>query len=160
MPDCPLQIDVLPKPLWKHVDGKSPVPLRMMAAKGLVPAVAAPDLVTMLYVLSFDADPQVAGTATATAGGLPDKIYGVALRSEGLSGPVLDWLADRFAGNATATELILLNAATPDETLARLAPAATQAHVEIIRQNELRLLRHDGIIRGLCQNPNALASTI
>jgi hypothetical protein len=29
-----------------------------------------------------------------------------------------------------------------------------------VRQNELRLLRHDDIIRGLCRNPSALASTI
>jgi hypothetical protein len=160
MPDCPLSFDVLPKPLWKHVDGKSPLPLRMMAAKGLVPAVAGPDLVTMLYLLAFDAEAEVAETAARTAAGLPDKIYGVALRAEGLSGPVLDWLADRFGANAAATELILLNPSTPDETLARLAPSVSQAHVEIIRQNELRLLRHDGIIRALCQNPNALASTI
>jgi hypothetical protein len=160
MADCPLTFDVLPKPLWKHVDAKAPLPLRMMAAKGLVPAVAAPDLVTMLFILSYDAEGEVAETATRTAAGLPDKIYGVALRAEGLGGPVLDWLADRFAANPSATELILLNPATADETMARLAPAVSQAHVEIIRQNELRLLRHDGIIRALCQNPNALASTI
>ena len=40
MPDCPLPLDVLPKPLQKHADGKAPVPLRMMGAKGLVPAGA------------------------------------------------------------------------------------------------------------------------
>jgi hypothetical protein len=95
-----------------------------------------------------------------TASGLPDKIYGVALRAEGLRGQVLDWLADRFAGKEQAMELILLNPATLDETMARLAPVVSQPLVEIIRQNELRLLRHDGIIRALCQNPAALASTI
>jgi hypothetical protein len=56
--------------------------------------------------------------------------------------------------------MLLLNSATPDETFARLAPALSQKLGELVRQNELRLLRHDGIVRGLCQNPNALASTI
>ena len=160
MSDCPLPIDVLPKPLQKHADEKAPLPLRLMGAKGLVPAVAAPDLVTLLYVLAFDPEGEVRELATRTAAGLPDKMYGVALRSEGVRGPVLDWLADRFAGQAQAIELILLNPSTLDETVARLAPTMTQPLVEIIRQNELRLLRHDDIIRGLCQNPSALASTI
>ncbi len=160
MPDRPLPLDVLPRPLQKHADAQAPVPLRLMGAKGLVPAVAPVDLVTLLFLLSFDPDPTVAATAAQTAAGLPDRIYGVALRSEGARGPVLDWLAERFAGVEAAVELVVLNAATPDETIARIALAASQRVGEIIRQNELRLLRHDAIIRGLCQNPNALASTV
>jgi hypothetical protein len=160
MSDCPLPIDVLPKPLQKHADEKAPLPLRFMGAKGLVPAVAAPDLVTLLFFLAFDPEAEVRETAIRTATGLPDKIYGVALRAEGVRGPVLDWLADRFSGKEQAMELILLNPSTLDETMARLAPVVSQPLVEIIRQNELRLLRHDDIIRALCQNRNAMASTI
>jgi hypothetical protein len=131
-----------------------------MGAKGLVPAVAPADLVTLLFVLSFDADQGVRETADRTAEGLPEKIFGVALRSEGVRGPVLDWLADRLAAKEAALELIVLNGATPDETMARLALTVPQALGEIIRQNELRLLRHDAIIRALCRNPNMLASTV
>lgn len=160
MSDCPLPVDTLPKPLQKHADQRAPLPLRLMGAKGLVPAVAAPDLVTLLYFLAFDPEAEVREVATRTAAGLPDKMYGVALRSEAVRGPVLDWLADRFAGNQQATELILLNPSTLDETVARLAPTVSQPLVEIVRQNELRMLRHDDIIRALCHNPNALASTI
>jgi hypothetical protein len=160
MPDSPLALDTLPKPLQKHADPAAPTPLRMMGAKGLVPAVAPVDLVTLLCVLSFDADQAVRDTAVKTAEGLPDKIWGVALRSEGVAAPVLDWLADRFAAKEAALELILLNAATPDATVARLAPVVSQKLTEIVRQNELRLLRCDDIIRGLCRNPQALASTV
>jgi len=160
MPDCPLPLDLLPKPLHKHVDEKAPAPLRMMAAKGLVPAVAADDLVTLLYMLSFDADENVRTTAVRTAEGLPDKIWGVALRAEDLKGQVLDWLAERFAAKEPALELLLLNPATADETVARLASTVPQKLADIVRQNELRLLRHDAIIRALCQNPNALASSV
>ncbi len=160
MPEAPLPLDVLPKPLQKHVDPKAPPPLRMMGAKGLVPAVAPLDLVTLLFLLSFDEDGNVRDTAAKTAAGLPDKIWSVALRAEALKAPVLDWLADRFATKDAAIELVLLNGATSDETIARLAPALPQKLVEIVRQNELRLLRHDAILRGICQNPNALASTV
>jgi hypothetical protein len=160
MADCPLPLETLPKPLQKHADPKAPLPLRMMGAKGLVPAVAPIDLVTLLFVLSFDAEAGVQETAVKTAAGLPDKIWGVALRAEGIQGSVLDWLADRFAGKDAAIELVLLNPSTPDGTVARCAPLVSQKLVEIVRQNELRLLRHDDIVRGLCANPNALASTI
>jgi hypothetical protein len=160
MPECPLPVEVLPKPLHKHVDPKAPAPLRTMGAKGLVPAVAPTDLVTMLYLLSFDADEGVRSTAAKTAEGLPDKIWGVALRAEETKGQVLDWLADRFPGKDAALELLLLNNSTPDVTVARLAPVVSQRLSEIVRQNELRLLRHDEIIRGLCRNPNALASSV
>ena len=160
MPECPLPLDVLPKPLQKHADPKAPAPLRAMGAKGLVPAVAPLDLVTLLYLLSFDADATVRETAVKTAEGLPDKIYGVALRSEAVKGPVIDWLADRFAGKDAALELVLLNPATPDETMARLAAVVPQKLADIVRQNELRLLRHDDILRALCRNPSALASSV
>jgi hypothetical protein len=160
MAECPLAIEVLPKPLQKHADGKAPTPLRMMGAKGLVPAVAPVDLCTLLFMLSFDAEQGVRDTAAKTAEGLPDKIWSVALRAEGLKGQVLDWLADRFATKDAALELVLLNAATLDETVARLAPTVSQRLAEIVRQNELRLLRHDAILRGLCHNPNALASSV
>ena len=160
MPDCPLSLDLLPKPLQKHADPKAPAPLRTMGAKGLVPAVAPSDLCTLLFMLSFDPDEPIRETARRTVEGLPDKIWSVALRSEGMKGQVLDWLAERFAGKDAAIELVLLNPATSDETIARLAPVVSQKLTEIIRQNELRLLRHDPIIRALCLNPSALASSL
>jgi len=160
MAACPLPLEVLPKPLHKHAQPTAPAPLRLMGAKGLVPAVAPRDLVTLLFFLSHDDDEAIHTTAVRTAEGLPDKIYAVALRSDDLEGPVLDWLSDRLSGKEAALELILLNQSTSDDTVARLAHAVSQRLAEIVRQNELRLLRHEPIVRALCSNPNVLASTI
>jgi hypothetical protein len=160
MSACPLSLEALAPALHRHVDEKAPVPIRMMGAKGLVPAVAPGDLATLLFFLSFDPDPGVRETALKTASGLPERIWSAALRSEGLDAPVLDWLADRMESASSALQAILLNPATSDETVARLASKVPAALVEIIRQNELRLLRNDDIVRGLCRNPNAPASTI
>jgi hypothetical protein len=160
MSACPLSLEALAPALHRHVDEKAPVPIRMMGAKGLVPAVAPGDLATLLFFLSFDPDPGVRETALKTASGLPERIWSAALRSEGLDAPVLDWLADRMESATSALQAILLNPATSDETVARLASKVPAALVEIIRQNELRLLRNDDIVRGLCRNPNAPASTI
>ena len=160
MPDCPLSLEALSPALHRYVDGKAPVVLRTMGAKGLVPAAAPGDLVTMLYFLSFDADAGVGETAARTAAALPERVWSTALRSESLDAPVLDWLADRLGSASGALQAILLNPATSDETVARLAPIVPGPLLEIIRQNELRLLRHDDIVRGLCRNPGASASTI
>jgi hypothetical protein len=160
MAELPLLVSDLPKPLQKHVDPAAPLPLRMMGAKGLVPAVAPVDLVTLLYLLASDADETVRATTARTAEGLPDKMWGVALRSDTVHGEVLDWLSVRLAGRDAALELILLNAAALDRTVARLAADVSQPLADIVRQNELRLLRHDDIIRQLCRNPRALASTV
>jgi hypothetical protein len=160
MAGCPLPLELLPKPLHKHADPGAPAALRTMGSKGLVPAVAPGDLATLLYFLSFDADPAIAATAASTAEGLPDRIWGVALRAEELKPPVLDWLADRLGTRDAALQLVLLNPSTADETVARFAATVSQPLGEIVRQNELRLLRHDEIIRQLCRNPNALASTV
>jgi hypothetical protein len=160
MAGSPLPLEALPKPLHKHADPKAPAPLRAMGAKGLVPAVAPVDLATLLYVLSFDPDPTIAATAVETASGLPERIWGVALRADDLPGPVLDWLADRLGGSEAALQHVLLNPATPDATFARYAATVSQPLADIVRQNELRLLRHDDIVRQLCRNPNALASTL
>jgi hypothetical protein len=157
---CPLSLDALPKALHKHVDPAAPAPLRSMGAKGLVPAVAPGDLATLLFFLSFDADETVRTTAARTAQLLPERIWSTALRSEEVPAPVLDWMADRLAAHDGALQAILLNPSTSDETVARLAPFVTAPLVEIIRQNELRLLRHDEIIRGICRNPAARASTV
>jgi hypothetical protein len=160
MAECPLTLEALPKPLQKHADPGAPVALRMMGAKGLVPATAPVDLVTLLFMLASDEDEKVRETATRTAETLPDRIASVALRSDALRGEVLDWLADRFAGKEPALELILLNSATLDATMARLAESVSQRLAEIVRQNELRLLRCDDIVRRLCRNPSVLASTV
>ena len=122
---CPLPLDALPKPLQKHADPQAPLPLRMMGAKGLVPAVAPADLLLLLFMLSCDDEEAIRAAATRSAEGLPDKIWSVALRSDALRGEVLDWLADRL-GKDAALELVLLNNSTFDATVARLAAFVSQ----------------------------------
>jgi len=160
LPGCPLPLEALSPALRKHVDAKAPLPIRMMGAKGLVPAVAPGDLLTMLFFLAFDEDAGVREASERSAAALPERIWSTALRSEEVEAPVLDWVAGLLAASPGALQAILLNPATSDDTVARLAPVVPAPLAEIIRQNELRLLRCDDIVRGLCRNPNVPASTI
>ncbi|HET9450533.1 MAG TPA: hypothetical protein VFO83_06605, partial [Aggregicoccus sp.] len=153
-PGCPISAEFLPVNLRKHVDPAAPLPLRMMGAKSLVP-LAPSDMVGALYILTFDADPGVRETAARTAAGLPDRILGGALRDEGIAPPVLSYFLTLLKGKEAYAEMLILNASTPDEAVAQVARGCSQRIAEIIGQNQLRLLRHEDIVRGLCVNPNA-----
>lgn len=151
---CPITADFLPPNLRKHVDPGAPVPLRMMAAKALVP-LAPSDMLGALFVLTFDPDPAVRETAAKSVLGLPDRILSGALRDEGVPPPVLGYALTVFAGKESYAEMLILNASTPDDAVASLAAGCSAKLAELIGQNQLRILRHDDLIRRLCQNPNA-----
>ena len=138
--------------LKKHVDPGAPAPLRMMAAKALVP-LPPPDMITALFLLTSDADEKVRATAVESASKLPDRILSSALRDEEVTPPVLGWFLDRLAKQDVYAEMLVLNASTPDDSVARAAALCGARTAEIISQNQLRLLRHEDIVRQLCLNP-------
>ncbi len=139
--------------LRKHVDPSAPVPLRMMAAKALVP-LPPPDMITALFLLTGDADEKVRTTAEDSASKLPDRILSSALRDEEVDPPVLGWFLDRLGRQDVYAEMLILNPSTPDEAVARAAAYCSMRTAEIISQNQLRLLRHDEVVRQLCNNPS------
>src|SRR5438270_10985153 len=111
---CPVSAEFLPANMRKHVDVKAPVPLRMMAAKALVP-LSPSDMIGALFMLAYDPDEKVRDTACQTAAGLPDRILAAALRDEGIKPPVLGWFLDLHSQKESYAEMLILNATTPDE---------------------------------------------
>ena len=80
------------------MDPGSPIPLRMMAAKALVP-LPPPDMIAALFLLTLDADEKVRATAAESASKLPDRILSSALRDEEVDA-VGARLVPRSAGEA------------------------------------------------------------
>src|SRR5467141_4232911 len=156
---CPVPLSALPSNFQKHVDPNAPVPLRMMGAKGLVP-MGPKEMATALFMLTFDADAAIREAATKSATGLPDRILSVALRDETVDSPVLDYYADAFTGRDEYLEMLVLNPATPDTTVQRITARADERIVEIVAQNQLRMLRHADIVRALVNNAAARPSTV
>jgi hypothetical protein len=156
---CPITGDFLPANMRKHVDIKAPVPLRMMAAKGLVP-LAPPDMIGALFMLAYDPEENVRDTAVKTAAELPDRVLAPALRDEKVKAPVLGWFLDLHGGKDAYAEMLILNAGTPDDAVARIASNCNARTAEIIGNNQLRLLRDDSIIRELAKNPAAEGALI
>ena len=151
---CPITDAFLPENMRKHVDPKAPVPLRMMLAKALVP-LNPPDMLGALFMLMYDAEEKIRETAGKTASTLPDRIAASGFRDEGVQPIVLGWFLDVYATNDAYAEMLILNANTPDEAVAGVASVCSQKIAELIGQNQLRLLRHEQIVRQLALNPVA-----
>jgi hypothetical protein len=158
MSSCPIPIEAVAEPLRKHINPKSPMPLRLMASKGMVP-MGPKDMVTVLSCLCFDDDEKIIQSAQKSLIDLPAKIAKGALK-EKLHPEVFDHLAHIFIENEDFLETILINQETGDETYAFLAESVNERLLKIIAENQVRILRHPPIAKAIIANPNTIKSTI
>jgi hypothetical protein len=135
----------------RYVKRDAPVEARQLAAGGALPLPPV-DLVTVLFVLTQDPDATVKERAAASLGRLPDTVMRAALEGE-LHPGVLAWCAESFRDRADRLEAIALNAATDDSTIAFLASLPHKRLVDIISNNQERMLRCPDIVDALGTNP-------
>jgi hypothetical protein len=135
----------------KYCRADAPVETRRMAAGGALP-LAGPELATVLFVLCHDSDAEVKSSARQSLEGLPGSVLAPVL-----SGPthaaVLSYLARVHEDDADACERLALNPACNDATIEFLASRPHRRVVDIICNNQQRLLRHPPIVEALGENP-------
>ncbi len=148
----------LPAGARRHLDPASPLPMRMMAARGLAPLPPV-EMLIVVAGLSLDADQTIAAAAREGLAKLPDKILLPALE-QALPPAALVALAPALAGRAEAQQKLVLNRATPDEAIALVAVEAAGPVAEIIAENQERCLRSEAIVRAIAKNPNLLRSSL
>jgi hypothetical protein len=153
----PVPAEQLPPAVAKLCAG--PAQMKLMAAKGVAP-LRPGELLTALHQLTFDADPAVKAAAEASLAGLPDAVVNTPL-GEPLPAAVLHRFAGALpAGRTAALERILYNPAAEDRTFVLLAGRLQERELEIIFQNEARLLRSPAILEALYHNPAARMSSL
>lgn len=138
----------------------APGPARMMAARGLAPLPRPGDLITVMYQLALDPDPAIASAARQSARELPERILDGALADDTVDSRVLDYFASTVQRGSPLAQRVILNRAVADQTIAELAGRANAAEVDLISQNEERLLRHPEIIGAMFHNAAARMSTV
>lgn len=151
-------IDALPAQARRHVEPESPLPMRMMASKGMAPLPPV-EMVIVVAALSFDADEKISTSAIGTLGKLPDQILAAAL-AVNLPPVALAVLAPTLLDRADMLELLVLNRGTLDATIAQLAPDVPASVAEIIASNQERCLRSEAIVRNIAQNEAILRSSL
>ncbi len=123
-----------------------------MAARGLLP-LPPTDLLCALTLLARDADATVQEAAKKTAAELPERVLSGVLQTEGALPPeVLDFFADVLSTREIYQSQLVLNQDTPDATIARIAAQASAAVLDLLAENQLRLLRDETIVRALITN--------
>ena len=134
-------------------------PAKLMAVRGMAPVRPA-ELLVAIYQLSFDAEPAVRTAAEAAPASFPDNVINPPL-GEALPAPLLHFFAARLPDQRTAAlERILYNPVAADETFLMLACRLDESLLEIISQNEVRLLRCPAIVEALFFNKRARMSSV
>lgn len=135
----------------RYVRRDAPVEVRALAAAGALPLPPV-ELVTVLFVLCHDPEARVKERARQSLEGLPESVLAAAL-----SGPtnpaVLSYCAHAFRDRSERLESIALNPASDDATIAFLASLPHKRVVEIVSNNQERMLRCAEIVEALGQNP-------
>lgn len=129
----------------------APVSARRMAAGGALPLPPV-DLATVLFVLAHDPDAEVKSRARESLEGLPESVRD-AVVSGRTSPPVLSYLAQVHKDDAGVAEKLALNPACDDATVQYLATLPHRRSVDIICNNQERMLRHPPIVDALGDNP-------
>ncbi|MDP2344708.1 MAG: hypothetical protein Q8O67_27410 [Deltaproteobacteria bacterium] len=158
-PLVPLEAGAIPPAFAKAVDPNGPAPNRMMAARAMAP-IPPKALVPIIYALMMDPDAKVAAAAHKTWMTLDEKLVGPAL-AEPLPPQVLEALAHVLVDRFNLLERVLLNKSTPDSAFVWVAQHAADAKViNVVVENQERLLRTNQIVRGLKKNSKVLRSDL
>jgi hypothetical protein len=135
----------------RYVRRDGPVEVRRMAARGALP-FAPIDLATVLFALLHDPDTETKERARQSLDSLPEPVLATVL-----SGPahpaLLSHLARVHGGRPDAMERLALNPAADDATIAHLATLPHKRVVEIVANNQQRILRCPDIVEALGANP-------
>ena len=135
----------------KYVRRDAPVEVRRMAARGALPLEPV-ELATVLFALLHDPDAEVKTRAAESLEQLPEHVAFPVL--EGPAHPaLLSHLAQAHRESESHCERIALNSAADDSTIAFLATLPLRRVIDIVSNNQDRLIRSDEIVEALGANP-------
>jgi hypothetical protein len=143
----------------KYVRRDAPAEVRRLAATGALPLEPV-ELATVLFALLHDPDLEVKTRARESLEQLPDPVASAVLSAEAAHPAVLAWLAEAWRDRADRMEQLALNPATDDRTYVFLAALPHRRVVDVVANNQTRLLRHPEIVDALGNNPLTGRATI
>lgn len=142
----------------KYARRDAPLSIRRMAARGALPLEPI-ELATVLFALAHDPEAEIKDVARQSLENLPHTLLGPVL--DGRTHPaILSHLARAHRQDEWVCQRLALNPETSDDTIAYLASLPLGPVVDIISHNQERMLRHDGIVEALGQNPLTGRATI
>jgi len=146
------QMFTVPPALLKFVGPEVPRAMRLTAARGTLP-LPPKDLVNALFYLARDQDPEIKSLAEQSLLKLPQGVLNAVLSDPNTHPLILDFYARNLPQDSELQEVIALNRATDDETIIFQASLTNKKLIDIISNNQIRLLRGPEIVDTLAENP-------
>ena len=133
--------------------GAAPKMVKVAVARAALPL--PPEILIEAQVfLARDPDPEVQSAANEALRATPDEDLGILLENKSLAPEVLEFCALFLKDKPILLEKIIINATTPNQAIAAVAPTVSQSLAELIISNQVRLIEEPGIIAALRQNRN------
>ncbi|MER3446477.1 MAG: hypothetical protein C4291_06330 [Candidatus Dadabacteria bacterium] len=130
-----------------------------MAARGLIP-IGPRDLTLVLYSLTLDTNEEISREAEASLKSMPEGAMTAVLSNTSIPPELLDWAA-RNITSESQIQKIILNRSTSNDTIAYLAETVrAQSLIELIADNQQRILGSAAIVEALSKNPSISRSTL
>ncbi|MGH7889086.1 MAG: hypothetical protein ACRENF_00880 [Thermodesulfobacteriota bacterium] len=152
-------LENIPESIKKFIDPSMPREMRLMAARGLIP-VPPKDLTLVLYGLTLEEDKEVSEEAEKSLKSIPEGVMLSVLDDASTPPDLLDYMA-RNTESESLIQKIILNHHTDDDTIVYLAEAVhSQSILDLIANNQERILRSEEIVESLSKNSTISRSTL
>lgn len=148
----------LPPAAQKVLAPDAPMPMRQMAARGIIPGTKPAELVTVVVLLAEQGDDALAATALQTLKKLPSAVLDAAL-DQTLETIVVERLAAAYSDQSSVVERLLRQSNVSQNALELLAERADERIGELIATNEQRMLMFPTVIEKLYLNKRVRMST-
>jgi hypothetical protein len=131
--------------------GNAPVNIRKFAAEGLLP-IPQDDLIPLQILLRKDHQEDVAAAAKLSLAKIPEQVWIRLVEKKDPSRDVLYFCVDQPSFPASVKEKILLNHSVPDDFIRHVALQESGSTLDLIINNQVRLLRSKAILDALEKN--------
>jgi hypothetical protein len=153
-----IELDKLGAAVQKVLSDGAPLPVQLMAARGVIPGAKPHEIVIAISVLAGREDEKLRETARTALSKLPPPILTGALSAD-LPGSVILQLASAYASQHEVTEQLLRMPRITGDALELMAAGADERTGELLATNEVLMLKHPVVIEKLYMNKRVRMST-
>jgi len=141
----------LPEQLKRFVGPQVKKEAKLAAARGILP-LPPRDLVQILFMLTREDDQEIRQTAAKSLSKMPENILKSICEDKQAHPLITHFLARNLDPKSPLQETIALNPRTHDETIVFQAGLPSKRVVDIISENQMRILRCPPIVDSLAEN--------
>jgi hypothetical protein len=127
--------------------------LKEFAAQGMLP-LPPEELIPVQVFLSKDEDEQIAAAALKSLAGVSDDLWIKIVEKKDPDSEIVAFCLQHKPSNFALKEKILLNQSVSDDVITQIAGTDSGSMLDIIINNQVRLLRSPAILTALEKNPN------